>query len=197
MDDETWGRVVDVLAPAIRKLKVIQEHPDWWTLLTYDGFKSHVHVNTALKTFHDNKIRVVKEEAGTSHVNQPYDQGQAKADKRAARQLLELVRARVTSHIDQWQLCAILCVALKNLPEQIWVNSFKKVNLHPDYRVSFKEWLNRIDSHIATGDSAYTRSNEDSIYDAMPGFWKGMKIEERQKVLRRIKMITNEIGQQL
>ena len=72
---------MDVLAPAIRKLKVIQEHPDWWTLLTYDGFKSHVHVNTALKTFHDNKIRVVKEEDGTSHMNQPYDQGQAKADK--------------------------------------------------------------------------------------------------------------------
>ena len=197
MDDETWERVVDILAPALRKLKVIKEHPDWWTLLTYDGFKSHVNVNTALKTFHDNKIRVVKEEAGTSHVNQPYDQGQAKADKRAARQLLDLARARVSSHIDQWQLCAILCVALKHLPEQIWVKSFRKVNLHPDYRVSFKEWLKKIDSHVTTGDTAYTRSNEDSIYDAMPAFWKAMKVEERQKVLQRIKTLTNEVGQQM
>ena len=118
MDDATWLKTVDVLAPAIRKLPIIKEHPEWWTLLTFDGFKSHVNVTEALKTFHQNKIRVAKEEAGTSHVNQPYDQGQAKADKRATKQLLELARPRVSSHIDQWQLCAILCVAIKNLPEK-------------------------------------------------------------------------------
>ena len=138
MDDGTWGKVVDIFAPAIRKLEVICNHPDWWTLLTYDGFKFHVNVKKVFKTFHDNKIGVVTEEAGTSHINQPYDQGQTKVDKRASRQLLDLVRARVTSHIDQWQLCAILCIALKNLPQKIWVNSFKKVNLHPDHRFPSK-----------------------------------------------------------
>ena len=65
MDDETWGKVVDILAPAIGKLDIISDHPDCWTLLTYDGFKSHVNVKKVLKTFHDNKIRVVEEEAGT------------------------------------------------------------------------------------------------------------------------------------
>ena len=118
-------------------------------------------------------------------------------DKRAARQLLDLVRARVTSNIDQWQLCAILCIALKNLPQKIWVNSFKKVNLHPDHRVPFKEWIQRIDSHIATGNKVYTRTNKDCIYDTMPGFWKAMKFEEMQKVLQHINSLTNEVGEKL
>ena len=144
MDDSTWYEFVDVLSPAIRKLPVLCNHPDWWCVLTYDGFKSHVNVNTALQTFHDNKIRVVKEQAGTSHVNQPYNQSQAKADKRAARQLLGLARGRVSNHIDQWQLCGILCICLKILPEQIWVNSFKQVNLHPNFRVPFDKWIERI-----------------------------------------------------
>ena len=48
MDDATWSKVVEVLAPAIRKLPVIRDHPDWWCILTYDGLKSHVNVTKAL-----------------------------------------------------------------------------------------------------------------------------------------------------
>ena len=140
----------------------------------------------ALKTFHKNKIRVANEEAGTSHINQPYDQGQTKADKRAAGQLLELVRERVTNHIDQWQLCTILCIAIKNLPEKIWEQSFIKVNLHPHHRVSFKEWIMQIDAQVPTGEAAYTHANKESIFDAMPGFWKAMQIEERQHMIQCI-----------
>ena len=55
MDDATWVKTVDVLAPAIRKLPIIREHPEWWTLLTFDGFKSHVNMTEALK--HSTKIR--------------------------------------------------------------------------------------------------------------------------------------------
>ena len=160
MDDATWSKVVDVLAPAIRKLPVIRDHPDWWCVLTYDGFKSHVNVTEALQSFYDNKIRIVKEEAGTSHVNQPYDQAQAKADKRAARQLLELARGRVSNHIDQWQLCTILCIGIKSLPEKIWVNSFKQVNLHPDFRMPFDEWIKRIGSQIVTGETVYKQTHD-------------------------------------
>ena len=80
---------------------------------------------------------MLKEKGGTSHINQAYDQSQAKADKRAARQLLELARQRVKGNIDQWNLCGILCVAHNNLPDDIWIKSFKTVNLHPDYRIPF------------------------------------------------------------
>ena len=77
MDNVTWVRVVNELAPALQKMPVVKDHPDWWLLLTYNGFKSHVNVTEALEKFHMHKIRVVKEEAGTSHVNQAYNQAQA------------------------------------------------------------------------------------------------------------------------
>ena len=51
MGNVTWLKVVKVLAPALRKLPVFKDHPDWWILLTYDGFKSHVNVTEALEFF--------------------------------------------------------------------------------------------------------------------------------------------------
>ena len=73
MDDKTWIETVRVMAPGIRAMPVIRDHPEWWICLTFDGFKSHVNVNSTLEEFHDKKIRACKEEAGTSHINQPYD----------------------------------------------------------------------------------------------------------------------------
>ena len=75
--------------------------------------------------------------------------------------------------------------------------SFIKVNLHPHHRVSFKEWIMQIDAQVATGEAAYTRANEESIFDAMPGFWKAMKIEERQQVIQRINTLKQEVGEQM
>eukprot|EP00957_Ditylum_brightwellii_P163268 12432056-Ditylum_brightwellii.AAC.1 len=64
MDDDTWLKVVEILAPAIRKTKGIRDHPSWYCSLTYDGFKSHVNVTRALEIFVENKVDVVKEEGG-------------------------------------------------------------------------------------------------------------------------------------
>ena len=55
----------------------------------------------------------------------------------------------------------------------------------------------RIDTQVATGEAAYTRANEDSIFDAMPGFWKSMQIEERQHVIQRINRLKEEEGEQM
>eukprot|EP00957_Ditylum_brightwellii_P040976 3102207-Ditylum_brightwellii.AAC.1 len=76
IDDDTWLKVVKRLAPAIRKMKRIQDHPDWYCNFTYDGFKLHVNVTKAIEIFIENKIDVVKEECGTSYTNQSYDQMQ-------------------------------------------------------------------------------------------------------------------------
>lgn len=84
IDNKRLVKVVDVIAPAIQNVPLIRDHPDWWSLLTYDGSKSHVKISEALQTFHYNKIRVEKEESGRSHVNQLYDHDQVKADKRAS-----------------------------------------------------------------------------------------------------------------
>ena len=69
MDNDTWLASAQAIAPVIRKMPVIRDHPDWWVVMTLDGFKSHVNVTEALKVFTTHKIRVVKEEARTLHVN--------------------------------------------------------------------------------------------------------------------------------
>ena len=121
MDDETWLQCLKAMAPGIRAMPVIKDHPEWWACLTLDGFKSHVNVNDTLQDFTDCKIRVVKEEAGISHVNQPYDQSQAQADKRASQQLLEMAQTKVKGNIDQWKLIGILIVAIKILKSNVCV----------------------------------------------------------------------------
>ena len=44
---------VKAMAPGIRAMPVIKDHPEWWACLTFDGFKSHVNVNDALQDFAD------------------------------------------------------------------------------------------------------------------------------------------------
>eukprot|EP00957_Ditylum_brightwellii_P060836 4618680-Ditylum_brightwellii.AAC.1 len=63
MDDDTWLKVVEILAPAIRKMKGIRDHPDWYCNLMYDGFKSHVNVTRALEIFAEKKFMLLKRRA--------------------------------------------------------------------------------------------------------------------------------------
>ena len=124
MNDDMCVEVVRKMAPGIRQMPVIRDLLDWQAFLTFNGFKSHVNVNESLEIWAENKIRVGKEEAGTSHVNQAYNQQQAQADKRMARKLLDTCRSRVKGHINQYQLIAILTVSIKNLPKDVWEKSF-------------------------------------------------------------------------
>ena len=65
---------------------MIRDFPKWWAFLTYDGFKSHVNVTECFEMFAEERIRVGKEEAGTSAFNQAYDEFRAKQDKAQTRQ---------------------------------------------------------------------------------------------------------------
>ena len=94
---------------------------------------------------------MVKEEGDTSAVNQPYDQSVAKADKANIRDLLDQIRFKL-GVIDQWDLIGICCNALKKVSKDAWISSFKRVNLHPDYRVDSVEWLKRIDGSLQCGE---------------------------------------------
>jgi hypothetical protein len=49
-----------------------------------DGFKSHENVLGAQIICRDNKIKSVKEDSNTSHINQVYDQLVAQNDKQEA-----------------------------------------------------------------------------------------------------------------
>ena len=57
---------------------------------------------TDVLEFSEYKIKVGKEEAGTSAFNKAYDKFQAKHYKAQTRHLLELSRRKVGGRINQW-----------------------------------------------------------------------------------------------
>ena len=57
---------------------MICDLPKWWSFFTYDVFQDHVNVTDALEIFAEERIKVGKEEAGTSAFNQVYDKFQEK-----------------------------------------------------------------------------------------------------------------------
>ena len=60
---------------------MIYDLPKWWALLTYDGFNYNFNVTKGLKKLAEERIRVGKEEAGTSTFNQADDKFQENQDK--------------------------------------------------------------------------------------------------------------------
>ena len=92
MDDETWSKVVKVVASGIRKmaveqccflfdlfyslliylyasvppnsLKMICDFAKWWAFLTYDGLKSHVNVTEGLEKFQRRGSRLGRRRLG-------------------------------------------------------------------------------------------------------------------------------------
>ena len=188
MNDETWEKIVPLLAKAIRELPVIRDHKDWWVVVSLDGFGSHVNVGTALKVFHEHKIFIIKEEGDTSQVNQAYDQWVAKRDKSMMRDALNTVRGHLGCKMDQWYLIAVAVDALKKVGADPWIDSFKKVNMHPATRVSGEEWLKILDARgVLSAEKFFDKRT--SLYDAMPAVWKKLQPEERHEVIAVIKQI--------
>ena len=186
MTDKDWVIAAKQLSKGIRAMPVVRDYPQWWFMLTCDGFGSHVNVPEALQVFTDHKIMLAKEEGDSSHVSQSYDQSVAKCDKLETRCLLDMVRTYVSSVIDQYVLVVTLCQALNKVCKtDAWEASFKKVNLHPHYRVSFEEWQKSISRHINTGD-AYFKERENSTFDAMPAVWKKLDPRRRRLIIEYI-----------
>ena len=123
---------------------MIHDFPKWWPFLTYDGFKSHINFTEGLEYFTEERIRVWKEEVGTSAFNQAYDKFQAKQDKAQTRQLLDLARRKVHGRINQWQIIMVISTAIQNIPAKVWIDSFVAVNLHPHHRMMFHDWIKKI-----------------------------------------------------
>ena len=123
---------------------MIRDFPKWWAFLTYSAFKSHVNVTEGLKSFSEERIRIGKEEAGTSAFNKAYDQLQANQDKAQISQLLDLSRRKVHGRITQCQIIMVISTAIQNIPSKVWKDSFVDVNLHPHHRMTFYDWIKKI-----------------------------------------------------
>ena len=98
---------------------MICDFPKWLAFLRYDGFESHDNVTEGLKHFAEERIRVGKEESGTSAFNQAHYKFQAKQDKAQTRQLLDLALWKVHGRINQRQLIVIIYTAIKNIPAEV------------------------------------------------------------------------------
>jgi hypothetical protein len=146
MTDEVYLKLVPFLCKGIRQMPVIKDHPDWWVVLTMDGFGSHVNVYEAQKIYSDYKILVIKEAGDTSHVNQAYDQQVAKADKAKMRENLAYVRNKLGgTNLDQWVLIQLAANAQAKVKRECWIQSHTNVNTNPKTRVSFNDWIKKLD----------------------------------------------------
>jgi hypothetical protein len=157
MTEEAWVKMAPSMASGIRQMPVVSDMPEWWVLKIIDGFGAHTSSVAAMEIYEKEKILLLKEEGDTSHVCQAYDQEVAKADKRSMRTSLDFLRknTRVThAVIDSWDLVLVGLAAVRELAPASWITSFKKVNLHPHFRVDFRSWCDRI-SHFLQGGASF------------------------------------------
>ena len=165
-------------------MNVIKEHQNRWVLLSLDEFGLHVNAQRAHKIFAAYKILVMKEETGISHVNQAYDQRFAKADKFYMRSALQAVAPTVGRSTNQWILITIAIDAQISIEKEVWIDSFKKVNMHPHNRVSYK-WLEVLDKRGFLSAEQFFE-NRNSLYDAISYCWKKLTVDHRQEVIQII-----------
>ena len=108
-----------------------------------------------LTKFVEERIRVGKEEAGTSTSNQSYDKFRAKQDKYQTRQILDLAWRKVNVRINQWQLIMIIYISIQNIHAEVWTYSFVAVNLHPRHHMTFHDRIKKISPAVKTGETEY------------------------------------------
>ena len=144
MTDEVWAAIVPKMCKSIRDNEIVKQYPHWWVLLSLDGFTSHIHTKGMQDIFVQHKILIFKEEGDSSHIIQPYDQQVARRDKIEVRKICDQMRPVFGKTFSQWHLIAIAIEAQNKVPKEVWVQSFIRVNMHPKFRVSFKDWLDQL-----------------------------------------------------
>ena len=119
-------------------------------MLSLDRYSSHINVHKSLKLFAEYNICVVKEEGDTSQVNQAYNQAVTRSDKRVVHYLIGTVCNHSKKVLSNFYLITIVLHSLKTVTVASWLSSFKIVNIHPNCRISFAEWLIYIESQLYT-----------------------------------------------
>ena len=183
MTDDTWHSLAEKMCYGIRSMPVIKDHPDWWCGLTLDGFGLHVNVHVCQEIFAKHKIMICKEEGDTSQTNQAYDQFTARADKKLMNENMLAVRKTLGAEMTQWHLIKIAADAQSKIKKTTWINSFIKVNLHPKYRLSFDDWIKKLQLNGVLSSGTQFWKDGTSYYDAMPAFWRRMGVEQREEMV--------------
>ena len=102
---------------------MIYNFPQWWALLTYECFKSHVNFTEGLIFFHRRGSRLGRRRLGqTFSINRmiiPGEEGKAQT-----RQLLEMVLQKVYDQISQRQIIMIVSTSIQKFSSRVRTESF-------------------------------------------------------------------------
>lgn len=156
MTNEAWDYVTPRLITGIRDLPVVRDHPEWYVLLFFDGFKSHMLTTAAQQAFANARILTLKENAKSSHVNQAFDKDVAKLLKAGVRRWLHAAPEVTTAPskiYDQWDVLSVVLTSHVGGWGHAWTSSFKRVNLHPNFRRPIEVWLSEIAAAIRAGEA--------------------------------------------
>jgi hypothetical protein len=165
-----------------------------------DGFGAHLINLEALTQRANAKILVLKEEADSSSYNQAYDKHAAKSDKRQQRNALTTMRSmkgKGKNIFDQWDLvlCGTQAVRYSHRHPEVWIESFKSVNLHPRFQIPFSEWCKKLEPFMMAANSfdLFTQSKDVDEYTLLPTFWQAMPTEEKKAAVAIVRRFKDEM----
>lgn len=127
------------------------------------------------------------ENRDSSEMCQAFDRWVAKAGKKRGREAIDLLRrSNINPIVDQWALVIVGLAMLRDCDQSnVWECSFIAVNMHPLYRISLEDWLDKI--------RGFTRAAEkfdDEVIDLssmLPKAWLQTPLSKRQGWLKTIK----------
>jgi hypothetical protein len=105
LNDEIWNdMVVPDIIEQVEKLRLKDNLPDQWALLTLDGFTSHSYCLPALTKLWDAKIMVVRIPSHSSHALQALDLTIFHPLKTVLKELVELLSYDAIDALNKWDL---------------------------------------------------------------------------------------------
>jgi len=195
LTNEAWVKMVPILARSLRDIVEVACRPlgiskqqafQLKIILSFDGFKSHLEAASLIK-FADFNIYCLVENRDSSAINQAFDKLVARSGKkRAARVLSLMTRSHITPIIDQWYLVLVVLAMLRDCAQSnVWQNSFIAVNMHPDYRLDFQEWIQKISPAVAAADK-FEKETID-LAELLPRAWQDTPETQKSTWMKIIK----------
>ena len=195
LTDEAWQQIVPLLCKGIRvqvreaaaSLGIDEASADRLLVgMTFDGFKSHIKNLGSLVEFANFNIRTAVENRDSSEMNQAFDRFVARAGKkRAATCLDELRRSHIAPVIDKWALVLVGLSMLRDCDSSnVWEASFVAVNMHPLCRISFEDWIQKIQGFVDAADKF--EDEEIDVREMFPKCWLQVPLQQRQRWMKLI-----------
>ena len=189
MTIEVWRKIVEIIPDALREyIPILAKFPTLWIYTSVDGFGVHTLDARSNQKLREKRMMMGKEEGDSSDTNQAYDRDAALSDKAGLREYLGFLRSATSVSrgvVDQWGLVHVMVQSILGCTEEIWETSFIKTNLHIKARVSFEEWLKRIEAHLQAGATFKFETLKEKFWLLSP-LWHGMSPDERRATIKVI-----------